>query len=193
MNLDMTSILLGVLSNIPWWAYPLLILGIYIKIKMGNMDLEQKIRKEQKIYDKINEEKYSFKENKLTNEQKKEKGNKYETYICKHFEKEGYLTVPHGKNHGKKDDGIDIILKRDKKILFIQCKDWNIKNKHRIDSKEIQYTRMNVRDYIEKNKIFEMYDWKILYVTSDDILDDSGEYKIREYSSEIEHRVIPII
>lgn len=120
----------------------------------------------------------------------KEKGDIYESFVCNHFEEQGYLVVPHGKNKGVKDDGIDIILKKDEEVLFVQCKDWNIKNKHRIDSKEIQYTRMNVRDYIEKNRAFEMYDWKILYVTSDNILHASAKYKIRECAREIEHRII---
>ena len=84
-----------------------------------------------------------------------------------------------------------LFLKKNEEVLFIQCKDWNIKNKYRIDNKEIQYTRMNVRDYIEKNKDFEMNKWKILYVTSDNILHASAKYKIREYSHEIEHEVIP--
>ena len=122
----------------------------------------------------------------------KQKGDEYEDYICKHFEEQGYLTVPHGKHNGVKDQGIDIILKKEKEILFIQCKHWNEKNKYKIDHKEIQYVRMNVRDYMEKNKVFGMYNWKILYITSENILDGSANYKIREHSEEIEHKVIPI-
>jgi hypothetical protein len=105
---------------------------------------------------------------------------------------ERYLTVPHGKNNGVNDQGIDIILKKEKKILFIQCKNWNAKNKYKIDSKEIQYVRMNVRDYIKENEVYNMYKWKILYITSENILDSSANHKIKEHSEEIEHRLIPI-
>jgi len=122
----------------------------------------------------------------------KQKGDEYEAYICKHFEEQGYLTVPHGKDNGVKDQGIDIILKKNKEILFIQCKHWSKKNKYRIDHKEIQYVRMNVRDYMAKNQVFSMYNWKILYITSENILEHSAQHKIREHSEEIEHKIIPM-
>lgn len=166
MKLDASTLFFNMISIIPWWMYVLFIIVLVLKnYKPQNYKSEN---------------------------QNKEKGDLYEEFICNHFERQGYLTVPHGKNNGVKDDGIDIILKREKEMLFVQCKDWNIKNRYRIDSKEIQYTRMNVRDYINKNNVFNMYDWKILYVTSDNILHDSARHKIREYQNEIEHRIIPI-
>ena len=183
----------------PWWLIPLLIVAFVLK----NYKPKKHIQRESKLkhqesrpINKINSDRGSLYTN-IGNLQKsndtidtKEKGDKYEAHVCKHFEEQGYLTVPHGKLNGVEDQGIDIILKKDKEILFIQCKDWDIKNQYRINSKEIQYVRMNVRDYMHKNQVFSMYNWKILYITSDNILDRSAKHKIREYSEEIEHQVI---
>lgn len=204
MNIDMMDILLGIASQIPWWVYPLLLFGLFISVKMKDMELEEKIRKEYKVYKKIHQEENENKKYEPRNiintdmykdmkEQSKKKGDEYEKHVSKHFEDLGYKTVEHGKMHGVKDKGIDLMLKKGKEFIFVQCKDWNIENKHRIDSKEIQYTRMNVRDYVENKKaLFDMYDWKILYVTSDKILDKSAQHKIKEFSHEIEHQVIPM-
>lgn len=195
----------------PWWLLPLLIIAFVLKNykPKKNRQTQSKLKhQESGPINKINSDRGSlyttiksdkkdlykiYKETKKSNiVDTKQKGDKYEAHICKHFEEQGYLTIPHGKLNGVEDQGIDIILKKDKEILFIQCKDWDIKNKYRINSKEIQYVRMNVRDYMQKNQVFNMYSWKILYVTSDNILDGSAKYKIREYSNEIEHKIIGI-
>ena len=122
----------------------------------------------------------------------RKKGALYEEYISNIYKSNGYTVIENGKEKGIKDDGIDIIAKKDKEVLFIQCKDWNIKNKYRIDHKEIQYTRMNVRDYLQKKQHFKNYQWKIIYITSDEILTKSAIHKINEYKNEISHKVIKI-
>lgn len=174
-----------VLSGLPWWIYLSFILIIVLKAFEPTKKRYKKQYNKPKTNNKL--------EKIIMDEMSKEKGERYERHIANHFEKLGYKTVEHGKMHGVNDKGIDLMLKKGKEFLFVQCKDWNIKNEYRIDSKEIQYTRMNVRDYIEKKKeLFNMYDWKILYITSDDILHKSAKYKIEEFNQEIEHRVIPI-
>jgi len=171
MNLDMTNLLLEIFFLIPWWAYFLIVFMIYFIRKINYF-----VHKEQ--YKDI---------------QNREKGAKYEDYVSRYFKNLGYEIVEYGKIHGVKDQGIDLMLKKEKEFIFVQCKDWNIKNRFRIDSKEIQYTRMNVRDYIENHKeLFTMYEWKIFYITSDNILNRSAKYKIQEHNEEIEHIIIPI-
>ena len=127
---------------------------------------------------------------KLSSIENKKKGALYEEYIADIYKKDGYDVIENGKEKGLKDDGIDIIAKKDKEVLFIQCKDWNIKNKYRINHKEIQYMRMNVRDYLQKNKNLNNLEWSIVYITSDNILTKSAIFKIKEHQSEISHKVI---
>lgn len=122
----------------------------------------------------------------------KEKGSLYEEHISNIYKSRNYNIAEHGKDNGIKDYGIDIIAKKENEILFIQCKNWSLNNKYRINVKEIQYTRMNVRDYLERNIMFKNYNWKIIYATSEDILDYGAKCKIKENLHEIEHKIIKI-
>ena len=175
----------NIFLSIPWWHYLLYLLFVVFTF-LQFFILENK--KIQSITKLTNANKKLY-QSILT---KKDRRDYYEACVCNHFREMGYLTVPYRKENGVKNQGIDIILKKDKEILFIQCRDLNIKSNDKTDSKEIQYTRMNVRDYMERNKVFSMYKWKILYVTPDNTLDISAEHKLNEYNEEIEHRVIKV-
>jgi len=172
-------------SSIPWWLYILYILFIIFTFLQFFILENKKI----KSLSKLTTSNKKLYQSILT---KKDRRDYYEAYVCKHFREKGYLTVPYRKENIMENRGIDIILKKDKEILFIQCRNLNSKSNNKTDSKEIQYMRMNVRDYLERNKVFSMYTWKILYVTPDDTLDRSAENKLDEYNNEIEHRVIKI-
>lgn len=130
--------------------------------------------------------------NKNKYENVKEKGSMYEEHISNIYKSRNYTIAEHGKDNGVKDYGIDVIAKKGNKILFIQCKNWSTNSKYKINVKEIQYTRMNVRDYLEKNAMFKNYDWKIIYATSEDVLDYGAKCKIKENNQEIEHQIIKI-
>ena len=192
---------MNLFASIPWWAYALFMFFLLTSF------LEPKKKKK---HNSLKYNKYIPANNVNGNEKglcksitsKKNnkglisvkcKGSNYKEHVCKYFENLGYKTVKYGKIHGPKDKDIDLMLKKGKEFIFVQCKDLDIKNKYRIDSKEIQYTRMNVRDYIENTKaLFDMYEWKIFYITSDNILDKSAEHKINRHREEIEHQVIKI-
>jgi Holliday junction resolvase-like predicted endonuclease len=131
-----------------------------------------------------------FKESKNT---KKEKGNEYENYVANFFREQGYYVWEHGKEKGVQDSSIDLIVKRDENIYFIQCKNWE---KWKIDHKEVKATRTDVRDYLKNNESFyniiKNYKQKILYVTSKECL-TTGAYKYIEENKDIlEYQVIPI-
>ena len=132
------------------------------------------------------------KKQKMTNKEKEEKGKIYEIYIGNFYKKQNYTIANHGIDNKEKDAGIDIIAKKDKTILFIQCKNWNIKNKKRITHVDIKKTRTEINDYIEKNPLYENYKIKTLYITSEDILDKSAKYYIKEHNEKIEYKIIPI-
>lgn len=199
---DWSQVLSAMFSSMPWWSIfiiPLAILTGYLKFSAKRDIRNKRYINKKEAYREYKEEKKEYKPKNFINTDMykdmsiRKKGEKYESHVSKHFENLGYKTVEHGKMHGVKDQGIDLMLKKDKEFVFVQCKDWNIENKHRIDSKEIQYTRMNVRDYVEKKQaLFDIYDWKIFYITSEQILDKSAEHKIKEFSHEIEHQIIAV-
>ena len=129
----------------------------------------------------------------MSNKEKKEKGDLYEEFISNHFRKQGYTIAEHGKDNGVKDQGIDIIAKKGKEVLFIQCKNWSENSSRKIKSDDMKITRQNVQDYKIKNPIYEMYNIKIIYVISENILHRSAYYYLQENSETIEFRIIPII
>jgi len=74
----------------------------------------------------------------------KEKGNRYEKFIGKIFEKKGELVIYNGFIHGYKDEGVDIISisLKSKSINLIQCKNWTKKPMMMDDIKNI-YEKLN--------------------------------------------------
>ncbi len=64
-------------------------------------------------------------------------GNDYEAYIGKKYEKLGYKVEYRGMIKGVFDGGIDLICKMDKKIIFVQCKNWAI-HKYKINQKDLR-------------------------------------------------------
>ena len=84
-----------------------------------NHNRAQKYYKRQK-YKKS--KKYTNKKNNLKN-----KGDEYERYIGKNFEKKGGLVIYNGLIKGYEDKGVDLIYINDKEIHLIQCKNWTKK------------------------------------------------------------------
>lgn len=119
------------------------------------------------------------------------KGDAYEIYLIDHFKSQGYIVVEHGLLHGKKDRGIDIILRKDNENFFIQAKSW--KNGGRqIDHTMIKAFIGDVAFYIEDNPAFGVANIKRYYITANDVLDSSAKNFIREHKDKVEHLIIPM-
>ncbi|OHE00914.1 MAG: hypothetical protein A3K14_03885 [Sulfurimonas sp. RIFCSPLOWO2_12_FULL_36_74] len=122
------------------------------------------------------------------------KGKDYEVFVANHFEALGYKVKNHGLIHGKKDEGIDVIIMKDKEITFIQCKNWKENSKYEITHKDIKEFIGNTATFIEKEENRDKadgYTIKRLYVTSNDVLDNSARHFLRENNS-VGHIVIPM-
>lgn len=151
--------------------------------------------KEKSIHTTIinTEAKNISKSKRMTNKEKKEKGDIYEAFIATHYRAQGYTISEHGKDNGKKDNGIDLIAKKGKEILFMQCKNWSLNSGNKVRDKEIKVTRQDVQDYEEKHPLYEMYKTKIIYIMSENILHGSGYHYIQDNSELLEFRIIPMI
>lgn len=120
------------------------------------------------------------------------KGKEYELYIAEHFRKLGYKVKEHGLINGRADSGIDVIAMKDKEITLIQCKNWKENRKYKVDHNLLKAFIGNTTNFLEKNKNkAEGYSIKRLFVTSNDVLDSSAKYFLRD-SNLIEHQIIPI-
>ena len=131
---------------------------------------------------------------KMSSQQKKKKGDEYETYVANYFKQQGWTVWEHGKEKGVKDSSIDLIIKKDNFIYFVQCKNWET---WKINDKNVKATRTDVRDYLKKNKDFwnliKGYQMKILYVSPKNSLTKGAYRYIKENQDIIEYKVIPRI
>jgi len=146
----------------------------------NNNELINKISKKQKIKQKI------------TNKEKKEKGDIYEEYIANFFREQGYVVWEHGKEKGVQDSSIDLIIKKEQYIFFVQCKNWD---KWKINHKEVKATRTDVREYLKKNQVLwnliKDYKTKILYITPKECLTKGAYTYIKENNDIVEYQIIP--
>jgi len=118
------------------------------------------------------------------------KGRDYEIFIIDYFRKRGYQTKGHGLLNGKKDKGIDIIIKKDKEITLIQCKNWKENSSYKIKHSHLKEFLGNTTAFLENNKEkAEGYIIKRLYITSYDVLDNSARHFLKD-NSIVEHAII---
>lgn len=116
----------------------------------------------------------------------KEKGDNYERYVSKYFKDQGYTIAEHGLDNGKKDHGIDLIAKKEKEIIFIQCKNWKESEEHKIDHRNIKEFIGNCTAYMEKNPMFTMCTIKRYFAVSEEIMDYSAEKFISQNPQSIQ-------
>ena len=112
--------------------------------------------------------------------------------MAKHYKKLGYFVWEHGKEKGKLDKSIDLIVKKEQELIFIQCKNWNEKGRFKIDHKEVKSTRMDATDFIEENPIFKGYNFKLRYTLSGEILHPSAFKYIEEHNNILDYEVLPM-
>jgi len=132
---------------------------------------------------------------KTSHKEKIEKGALYEEYIALIYRANGYTIWEHGKDKGMKDMGIDLIVKKNKKIILIQCKNWNEEGKYKIDHKDIKVFRTEGRDFINRNEIFIGYELHLKYIISGDFMHPSAIHHINECNQEnknVSYEVIKI-
>ena len=119
------------------------------------------------------------------------KGKDYEIFVENYFKNIGYKTKPFGRLNGRKDKGIDVIIMKDKVVTLIQCKNWKADGR-KIKHKELKEFLGNTTAFLDnRKKEAKNYKIKRMFVTSNDILDDSAKYFLKD-TPIIEHRIIPM-
>ncbi|MCX6077037.1 MAG: restriction endonuclease [Campylobacterales bacterium] len=156
-----------------------------------NEDMKiQKVVKEekQKIFEANRKER-----NKQMHQNNIAKGKDYEIFIAEIFKNLGYKTQNHGLIHGRNDKGIDVIVMKDKEITLIQCKNWKADSKFKITHEKIKAFIGDTTAFLDNNKEkAKGYTIKRMFVTSNDILDDSARHFLRS-NSIVEHVIIPML
>jgi len=123
--------------------------------------------------------------------EKIEKNSAYEVHVSNYHMTLGYTVWEYGKELGVKNYGIDIIVKQERKVLFLQCKHWNKSNKYKITYKHLKSIRQDIFDYIAKD-VYLFYIWYWSYLCClEDISDKSAYYYLDEYKESIKAKIIP--
>lgn len=123
----------------------------------------------------------------------KEKGDLYEEFIAGHYMRLGYFVWEHGKEHGKKDRGIDLIVKKGKEIIFIQCKNWRENTRFKIDHKEVKASRTEARAFMKDNPLFIGYKVKFRYTLSNNFIHPSAIKYIEETNGLFDYEILPMV
>ncbi len=123
----------------------------------------------------------------------KEKGNRYEAFIAEHYRRLGYVVWEHGKEKGRKDRGIDLIVKKGKEITFIQCKNWKENTRFKIDHKEVKASRTEARAFMKENPLFIGYKVKFRYTLSSNCIHSSAIKYIEETKGLFDYEILPML
>lgn len=174
------------------------------KTKSDNKNLDEKIKdyeqnqKERKEFREwFNSQNFKAKNNNLKPKKKfyygenwkKKKGDDYEFYIKKFYEKEGYKVFPNGYIKGFKDGGIDLLAHKGKETILIQCKNW----KSKAELKNITKFYIDCKNYEKYNykKLKNRYVRKV-FVISNEIKNPEIESFLKKINNEIEFLNVPI-
>jgi len=117
---------------------------------------------------------------KITYKEKIKKGEEYEEYVAKVYKQRGYKVYEYGKLMGIKDKGIDLIAKKEKKVILIQCKNWQENGKWKITHKEIKVFQTEARLFVENSPIFKQCKLEAKYVISGNFIHASAIKHIEE-------------
>lgn len=90
---------------------------------------------------------------KMTNKEKKEKGDDYEKKVAGYYKLDGYDIYLNGIKKDREDGGIDVICRKDEEVILIQCKNWNHTTGRRITHKHIKEFHSNCIKYIDQEKL----------------------------------------
>lgn len=116
----------------------------------------------------------------------KQKGDKYEQQILRHYKKQGYKVYPQGFIKGKADGGIDLIAYKGNEALLIQCKNWEYSQ---VKQEHLRIFLGDCTAYLEKNhKIFAKKNVRRVFVTSCENLDYGVEKFLQE--NNLEYKII---
>lgn len=158
------------------------------KSKTQFLKWNESVKKNLLLSKKIEE----FKTSKTKKKSNKEKGEVYEAFIAKYYKDLGYTVWEHGKEKGRLDGGIDLITKKDKEIIFIQCKNWNARNRFKIDHIRVKASRAEARKFMIDNPLFKGYKMKFRYTLSNNCMHPSAIKYIEETNGLFDYEIIEI-
>jgi restriction system protein len=130
---------------------------------------------------------------KVSYKQKVNKGKIYEEYVAKFYRNNGWYVWEHGADKGRQDGGIDLIAKKDKEIILIQCKDWDKNYRKKIKHTEVKAARTDARKFMKDNPLFIGYKIKFRFTLSREVLHKSAYQYIEENNDLFDYEILEIL
>lgn len=134
---------------------------------------------EKQFFNQLSRKRPSYQEN-------KKRGNDYEIYVGKYYEKQGYKVLYHGLKYGKKDGGIDLIAENENETLLIQCKAWQTAE---IKQKHLKEFIGNCTIFLEDNPINKKI--KRVFITSSEKSELGLNKYLIQHTGKIEYIIMP--
>jgi restriction system protein len=116
-------------------------------------------------------------------------GNSYEKYIASKYEENDYLVELNGINKNINDGGIDLIAKKDDSLILVQCKNWSMSNKYKINQKDLRAFIGDSFIYMTENELFNKKVSFHFIVSHDNILNE-GAIKFLEEQNMVKFKVV---
>ncbi|MBU3015128.1 restriction endonuclease [Poseidonibacter lekithochrous] len=107
-------------------------------------------------------------------------GNDYERFIADKYKYNGYDVEDRGIKNSFNDGGLDIIARKDNKLILVQCKNWTMSNSYKINQKDIRAFVGDCFLYLQNINLEEI---KVSYhfiVSHDNILTKSAEIFLKQ-------------
>jgi len=159
------------------------------KKEIKEIKKQEENKPEEKKYTKtINTGYNSLQKNKqkLTYKQKIEKGDLFEKLVSEYYINKGYTIKKNGTKRFK-DEGIDIIAKKENKTLLIQCKDWAT---WKYSEKQFKQFLGSCQAYSKKYNLIEK-ETKNIFVISKNNITKQGMVFTIENKELFEVKIIP--
>jgi len=124
------------------------------------------------------------------------KGKEYEEFVAKIYRSRGYHVTEYGKIKGKEDHGIDLIAKKEKEIVLIQCKNWKENGKWKIKHKDIKAFQTDARTFVEDKPLLRSCLLTARYTISGDFIHSSAINHIEEMKKlgkRVDYEIVKIV
>lgn len=117
------------------------------------------------------------------------KGEAYEEFIGKKYEEKYKNVIYNGIEKKKKDNGIDLIIEDDNRIIFVQCKNWISTEWNKLTQKDLRAFIGDCFIHITKNNITKKTSFHFI-VSDENLLTDSAKIFIKN-NSLLKYKIVP--
>jgi len=116
-------------------------------------------------------------------------GNSYEKFIASKYEESGYIVELNGIKKNTNDGGIDLIAFKEDNLILVQCKNWSMSNKYKINQKDLRAFIGDSFIYMTENELFNKKVSFHFIVSHENILNE-GAIKFLEEQNMVKFKVV---